>query len=64
MDFQRVSCNHTIVEFKNERGLYMEKDCLVLLRELIIQMIQDCADTDLLDLVLKLLVELGGSVCI
>ena len=42
----------------------MEKDCLVLLRELIIQMIQDCADTDLLDLVLKLLVELGGSVCI
>lgn len=39
----------------------MEETLLAMLREVVIQLVRDCEDADLLDLLAKLLVEAGAA---
>lgn len=57
MDFQRVSCDILLVNHEgNEREVSgMEDDTLVILRDVTIQLVRECKDADLLDLMCKLM---------
>lgn len=57
MDFQRVSCDIFLVNHEgNEREVSgMEDDTLVILRDVTIQLVRECKDADLLDLMCKLM---------
>lgn len=61
MDFHGVSWDYIFTKYKDEseRG-FMDNDLLVYLKETIVKMIMDCVNADLLDLLLKLLLEFGA----
>ena len=61
MDFHPVSCENDAIKIDRKRGYRVDEECLVVLRDSVIKLVAECVDADLLDLLMKLLLEFAAQ---
>lgn len=61
MDFHPVSWENDAIKIDRKRGYRVDEECLVVLRDSVIKLVAECVDADLLDLLVKLLLEFAAQ---